>query len=142
MLGLDAMKIALLSLLTTCLLATPLDEAEEINFQVLSNFEYKQGAAVPESVTKYHEKKVKVGGFMASEDGSDGEVEYFILVNDACGCEGTPLLNEMIFCAMPEGKMTTIQPGTVWVTGTLYVEEEIEEGVAMSLYTMEVESVK
>jgi hypothetical protein len=140
------MKITLLSVLTTCLLATPLDEtqdkAEEVNFQVLSNFDFEEGMELPTSVTKYHEKKVKVGGFMATEDGSDGEVEYFILVNDACGCEGTPMLNEMIFCAMPEGEKTTIKPGTVWVTGKLYVEEEIEEGVVVTLYTMEVDSVK
>ena len=67
---------------------------------------------------------------------------YFILVNDACGCEGTPKLNEMIFCAMPEGKTVNIKPGTASVTGTIYVEEEKEEGVVVSLYTMAVDSVK
>ena len=51
------MKIALLSLLTTCLLATPLDEAEEINFQVLSNFDYAEGVEGPEAVTKYHHQR-------------------------------------------------------------------------------------
>ena len=135
------MKIALLTALTCCLLAAPLDEPEEISFQVLSNYEYKESMDLPKSVTKYHKKTIQVGGFMATEDGSGGEVEYFILVNDACGCEGTPRLNEMIFCAMPEGERTTIKPGTVSVTGTLYVEEEIEEGVVVSLYTMAVDSV-
>ncbi len=135
------MKIALLTALTSCLLAVPLDEPEEISFQVLSNYDYKESMDLPRFVTKYHKKKIQVGGFMATEDGSEGDVEYFILVNDACGCEGTPKLNEMIFCAMPEGEKTRIKPGTVCVTGTLYVEEEIEEGVVISLYTMEVDSV-
>ena len=91
---------------------------------------------------KYHEKKITVGGFMNSEDDSTGELDFFILVNDACGCEGTPKLNEMIFCSMPEGETVALKPGTAWVTGKLFIEEEIDEGIVVSLYTMEVESVK
>ena len=136
------MKIAINSLLAVFLLGSPVDDPEEINFAELSNFDYEEGKDLPKSVTKHHEKLVTVGGFMATEDGTEGDVEYFILVNDACGCEGTPKLNEMIFCAMPEGKTVQIKPGTVSVTGMIYVEEEKEEGVVVSLYTMAVDSVK
>lgn len=136
------MKVALLSILATFLLGSPTDDPEEINFAELSNFDFEEGMELPKSVTKHHKKLVTVGGFMATEDGAEGDVEYFILVNDACGCEGTPKLNEMIFCAMPEGQTVTIKPGTVSVTGTIYVEEEKEEGVVVSLYTMSVDSVK
>jgi hypothetical protein len=135
------MKIALLSILTAVLLGSP-DDPVEINFAELSNFDYEEGMDLPKSVTKLHEKLVVVGGFMATEDDSTGEVEYFILVNDACGCEGTPKLNEMIFCAMPEGEKVKIKPGTALVTGTIHVEEEIEEDVVVSIYTMAVDSVK
>ena len=136
------MKIALHSLLAVFLLGSPVDDPEEINFAELSNFDYEEGKDLPKAVMKHHEKLVTVGGFMATEDGTEGDVEYFILVNDACGCEGTPKLNEMIFCAMPEGKTVKIKPGTVSVTGTIYVEEEMEEGVVVPLYTMAVDAVK
>lgn len=114
----------------------------KVGFDVLAGFDYKEGVKIPDEVTKHHKKKVRVGGFMKTEDGSEGEVEYFIIVNDACGCEGTPKLNEMVFCAMPEGQTVKIKAGIAEVVGTLYVEEEKEDGVVVSLYTMDVESVK
>jgi hypothetical protein len=43
---------------------------------------------------------------------------------------------------MPEGETVKIKAGIADVTGTLYVEEEKEDGVVVSLYTMDVESVK
>jgi hypothetical protein len=48
----------------------------------------------------------------------------------------------MVFCAMPEGKTTKLRDGRVMVTGTFYVSEEKEEGVVISLYGLEVDSVK
>lgn len=137
------MKATVLSLLALALLTTgDYLEPPAVGFDVLAGFEYKEGEKLPEDVTKYHEKKVKVGGFMRTEDGTGGSVEFFILVNDACGCEGTPKLNEMVFCAMPEGETVKIKPGVADVVGTLYVEEEKEDGVVVSLYTMDVDSVK
>ncbi len=136
------MKTALPILLVLALLPAG-DERRTpaLGFDVLAGFEYKEGMKLPEEVTKHHKKRVKVGGFMKTEDGSEGDVEFFIIVNDACGCEGTPKLNEMVFCSMPEGKTVKIKPGIAEVTGTLYVEEEKEDGIVISLYTMDVESV-
>lgn len=128
---------------TLLLFVATLGDPPVIPFGVLSNFDYKEGMELPKSVTKYNEKEIRISGFMATEDGStEGEFEYFILIDDACGCEGTPKLNEMIFCAMPEGQKTKLHPGSVEVTGTLYIQEEKEEGVVVSLYTMSVTSVK
>ena len=106
------------------------------------SFDYEEGIALPKKITRLDEKMVTISGFMASEDGREGEVEYFILINDGCGCEGTPMLNEMVFCALPEGEKMEIQPGTVEITGKLYVGETEEDGVVVTLYTMDVESVK
>ena len=117
-------------------------EPPKVGFDVLASFDYEEGVAPPEEVTKHHKQRVKIAGFMATEDGSEGEVEYFILVNDACGCEGKPKLNEIVFCAMPEDETVKIKPGIVELTGTLFVEEEKEDGVVVSLYSMNVESVQ
>ena len=137
------MKTAVLTLLALALLpAGDNVEPPALGFDVLAGFDYKEGMKLPAEITKHHKKKVRVGGFMKTEDGSEGDVEFFILVNDACGCEGTPKLNEMVFCAMPEGETVKIKPGIADVIGTLYVEEEEEDGVVISLYTLDVESVK
>jgi hypothetical protein len=136
------MKSTLLSLLTCLVCAGPQKEPEHIGFAVLAGFDYEAGKALPAAVTKLDKQKVKVSGFMMTEDGSEGPTEYFVIVNDACGCEGTPKLNEMVFCAMPEGEKTKIRPGNVSVTGTLYVGEEKEEGVVVSLYGLSVDSIE
>ncbi len=136
------MKTAL-TLLTLALLSAGSGvEPPKVGFDVLASFDYEEGMTPPEEVTKHHKKRVKVAGFMATEDDSEGEVESFILVNDACGCEGTPKLNEMVFCAMPEGETVTIKPGIVELTGILFVEEEKEDGVVIALYSMNIESVE
>lgn len=138
------MKLAHTAALGLTLLLPPGDPTE-VDFQALSGFDYKEGMQLPAEVTQHNEQSVVIAGFMRREDemsaaGGD-DVEYFMLVNDACGCEGTPKLNEIVFCAMPEGKTTKILPGIVKVTGTLYVGEEKEDGVVLALYTMDVDSL-
>ena len=32
----------------------------------------------------------------ACQDGSEGDVDYFIIINDACGCEGTPTIDNLV----------------------------------------------
>ena len=136
------MRTVLLFCLISLLLSASSSDPTPVNFATLSNYTYEEGMKIPASVNKFHEKRITVSGFMKSEDGSPGEFEYFVLVNDACGCEGIPMLNEMIFCAMPEGELAKIKPGSATITGTLYIEEEIEDGIVLSLYTMSAESVE
>lgn len=136
------MKLALAAALGLTLFLPP--DPTEVDFQVLSGFEYEEGMELPAEVTQHNEETVVVAGFMRREDEAaspDEEVEYFMLVNDACGCEGTPKLNEIVFCAMPEGETTKILPGIVKVTGTLYVGEEKEDDIVLALYTMDVDSI-
>lgn len=139
------MKTAILTILALLLLPSASvysSDPQELTFGILAGFDYKEGMTLPKEVSNYNRKQVRVSGFMATEDGSEGDVEYFIIINDACGCEGTPNMNEMVFCAMPEGKTTKLRDGRVMVTGTFYVSEEKEEGVVISLYGLEVDSVK
>ena len=143
------MKLALATTLGLLLVAGPAgpEDPVKVDFAALSGFDYEEGMELPAEVTAYNEKVVVVSGFMRREDeavlyGTGREdVEYFMLVNDSCGCEGTPKLNEIVFCAMPEGQTTEILPGIVEVTGTMYVGEEKEDDVVLALYTMDVDSI-
>lgn len=137
------MKLALATALGAALLL-PTGDPTQVDFATLSGFDYVEGMELPTEVTQFDEEIVEISGFMKREDGVSArsdEVEYFMLVNDACGCEGTPKLNEIIFCAMAEGETTRILPGIVKVTGQMYVGEEVDDGVVLALYTMDVDSL-
>ena len=113
-----------------------------VGFAKLAGFEWKDGVALPKEVTELDEKEVTIRGFMQRETPGGGPVNQFLLINDACGCNGTPKLNEIVFCTLPDGVTMDIKPGVVSVTGKLYVGEEKEDGVVVMLYQMDADSVK
>jgi len=61
------------------MLLPPPSDPVEVDFAVLADFDFKEGMTLPESVTRYDGKTVKVGGFMMTESGEQqGEVEAFV----------------------------------------------------------------
>ena len=135
------MKLACGAFLALLLAPGHDDDPVSVGFSVLAGFDYKEGMQLPEAVTKHDGKKVQLAGFIKREDGGDAETEEFLIVNDACGCNGTPKLNEIVFCTMPEGTKAKIQPGVIKVTGTLYVGEEKDGDTVVALYALDVEKV-
>lgn len=124
------------------LAALPGQDPVRTSFAVLASFTYVEGMKLPEEVTKMDGKTVTVGGFMMREVPGGGDVSQFLLINDACGCTGTPKMNEIVFCALPEGQKTEVKAGVVKVTGTLYVGEQKEDGVVLGIYFMDVDSIQ
>ena len=129
-------------LLLGLLAVIPGQDPVRTSFAVLASYEYVEGMKLPEEVTRLDNKLVTVGGFMLREVPGGGEVSQFLLINDACGCTGTPKTNEIVFCALPEGQKTEIKAGVVKVTGTLYVGEQKEDGVVIGIYFMDVDSIQ
>ena len=123
-------------------LAAPCSDPIAVGFAKLAGFEWKEGQAMPKEVTDLDEKMVTIRGFMQREVPGGGPVNQFLLINDACGCNGTPKLNEIVFCTLPHGVTMDIKPGVVSVTGKLYVGEEKEDGVVIMLYQMDADAVK
>lgn len=113
-----------------------------VGFGKLAGFDYTEGMTLPTEVSDLDEKVVTVRGFMRREVPGSGPLNAFLLVNDACGCTGTPKMNEIIFCTLPDGVTTDEKTGLVTVTGKLYVGEEKEEGVVVMLYQMDADTVK
>jgi hypothetical protein len=124
------------------LLAVTTGDPIAIGFAKLAGFEWKEGKALPKEVTDLDEKEVTIRGFMQRETPGSGPVSQFLLINDACGCNGTPKLNEIVFCTLPDGVTMDIKAGVVTVTGKLYVGEEKEDDVVVMLYQMDADSVK
>ena len=112
------------------------------SFSVLAGFTFKEGMTLPKEVTELDEKVVTIAGFMQREVPGGSPVGQFLLVNDACGCNGTPKLNEIVFCTLPAGTTMDIKPGVVTVTGKLFVGEEQEDGVVVMVYQMDADGVK
>ena len=132
--------LRLLGALTLLLLAP--GEPLQIGFAKLAGFDHQDGMKLPKEVTDLDEKEVTIRGFMRRETPGSGPVETFMLINDACGCNGTPKLNEIVFCTLPDGVTMDIKVGVVAVTGKLYVGEEKEDGVVIMLYQMDADTVK
>lgn len=124
------------------LLAAVGAEPIAVGFAKLAGFDYQEGMTLPKEVTDLDEKEVAIRGFMQREVPGSSPVNSFMLINDACGCNGTPKMTEIIFCTLPDGVTMDIKPGVVTVTGKLYVGEEKEDGVVVMLYQMDADTVK
>ena len=127
--------------LTLLLLFGLAGEPEPLGFDVLAGFDYSEGMKLPQEVMDYDEKEVSVRGFMRREFPGDGPVNAFMLINDNCGCTGTPMMNEIVFCMLPEGETEDIHEGVVTVTGKLYIGEEKEDGIVIMIYQMDADQV-
>ena len=132
------------ALLAPCLLlcTSLVQDPVPTSFTQLAGFDYTEGMTLPDEVTRLDEKKVTVQGFMKREIPGVGPVNQFLLINDACGCNGTPMMNEIIFCMLPDGVTMDVKPGVVKITGKLYVGEEKEDGVVIMLYQMDADTVQ
>jgi len=124
------------------LLVLPGADPVKTSFAVLAGFTYAEGMKLSKEITDLDEKEVTISGFMQREVPGGGPVDTFLLINDACGCNGTPKMNEIVFCTLPAGVTMEIKPGVVHVTGKFYVGEEKEDGVVVMLYQMDADVVK
>ena len=131
-----------LRLLLPALLLLAADDPLKVGFAKLAGFDYQEGMKLPKEVTDLDEKVVEIRGFMQRETPGSEPVNSFLLINDACGCTGTPKLNEIVFCTLPDGVTSEIKPGVVTVTGKLYVGEEKEDGVVIMIYQLDADTVK
>jgi hypothetical protein len=131
-----------LRLLLPALLLLAADDPLKVGFAKLAGFDYQEGMKLPKEVTDLDEKLVEIRGFMQRETPGSEPVNSFLLINDACGCNGTPKLNEIVFCTLPDGVTSEIKPGVVTVTGKLYVGEEKEDGVVIMIYQLDADTVK
>lgn len=127
--------------LTLLMLSALAGEPEPVGFAVLAGFDYSEGMTLPKEVTELDEKEVEIRGFMKREIPGSGPVNSFMLINDACGCNGTPMMNEIVFCMLPEGETEDVHEGVVTVTGTLYVGEEKEDDCVIMIYQMDADKV-
>ncbi|HEV2294599.1 MAG TPA: DUF3299 domain-containing protein [Tepidisphaeraceae bacterium] len=120
-------------------------EVRETNIKELGNFDYDadKGGNVPDDVKALSGMKIRVKGFMIPMDQASN-VTSFALVPDlfACCFGQPPQVQHMIIATCPPGKAVSYYPDELVVEGTFKVDEKKEDGFIISLFEMEVVSVK
>lgn len=114
----------------------------EVDFSILSGFEYTEGMKLPAKVRNLDGKTIKTTGFIRTEDGSTEDIQEFWLVDQGCDCQGNPNMNDMIYCVMPEGQVISNDDSLIEVTGVFSAGEEKEDGYVLTLYRLQVGSVQ
>lgn len=111
----------------------------------LGNFEYdaEKGGNVPADVLALDGAKVRVNGYMIPLDGAD-RVSNFALVPTllACCFGSPPSLHHTIVVHTPKGQTVAYYPDEIVCEGTLRVEEKKDDEFIVSLFEMNVTSVR
>jgi hypothetical protein len=120
-------------------------EVQEMSIPELGNFEYdaEKGGNIPRDVTELAGSKIRVHGFMIPMDQAD-RITRFALVPSlfACCFGQPPQIQHTIVVTCPEGKAVSYFPDEINVEGTLKVNEKKEDGFIVSIFEMDVSSVK
>jgi len=111
----------------------------------LGNFDYDadKGGNIPDDVKKLSGSKIRVSGFMIPLDQADN-ISHFSLVPSlfACCFGQPPQIQHQIVVHTPKGKAVGYYPDEIICEGTLKVEEKKDDGYIVSVFEMDVQSVK
>lgn len=111
----------------------------------LGNFEYDpdKGGNIPEDVKALNGVKVQVHGFMIPLDQAD-QINHFSLVPSLfiCCFGGQAQIQHQIVVHTPKGKAIGYFPDEIVCEGILRVEEKKDDGYIVSVFELDVQSVK
>lgn len=122
------------------------EQAEEVSFERLGSYEYKEetaaqpsAAGIPESVRQLNNREVSIGGFMLPLRFDKGRAREFLLLKDqnACCFGKMPRINEWVLVrAEPEG-IPVAMDVPILCRGKIKVGPTVDGGVLVGLYLME-----
>ncbi len=111
----------------------------------LGNFEYDsdKGGNVPADVLALSGSKVRLRGFMIPMEQAEKITQFALVPSLFACCYGQPpQIQHTIVVHCPKGKAVGYHPDEIVVEGVLTVEEKKDEGFIVSLFEVEVDSVK
>jgi hypothetical protein len=126
--------------------AVPKDgETLDLAIKDLGNFDYDadKGGNIPKDVVALSGSKIRLHGFMIPIDQAEN-ISQFALVPSlfACCFGQPPQIQHTIVCKAPAGKAVSYYPDELIVEGKLKVQEKKDEGFIVSIFEMDVSSVK
>lgn len=113
-------------------------EVREMTILELGNFPYDPDTGgVPADVEALEGMEIRLSGYMVPGYQTE-RLQEFTLVPDIYECcfGQPPGLEHTIFVKLPEGKSVSFYYGEVEVTGRLQVEEELNDGYVVNLFTI------
>ncbi|HEX8912081.1 MAG TPA: DUF3299 domain-containing protein [Humisphaera sp.] len=117
----------------------------DTTIQGLGNFDYDQdrGGNVPEDVQKLSGSVVRLKGFMIPMDAAENITQFALVPSLFACCFGQPpSIQHTIVVNCPKGKAVGYSADELIVEGTLKVQEKKDDGYIISLFEMQVQSVK
>src|SRR5207244_8110842 len=121
------------------------DELRELEIKELGNFEYDadKGGNIPADVKALTGMKLRLHGFMIPMDQAEN-ITHFALVPSlfACCFGQPPQIQHTMVVHTPKGKAVGYFPDEIIVEGSLVVNEKKEDGIIVSVFELNCNSVK
>jgi hypothetical protein len=120
-------------------------EVRDLTIKDLGNFDYDadKGGNIPADVTALSGTMVRVSGFMIPIDQAENITQFALVPSLFACCFGQPpQVQHTVICKAPAGKAVGYYPDELIVEGKLKVEEKKDEGFIISVFEIDVSSVK
>ena len=120
-------------------------EVLSLQIKDLGNFEYDadRGGNIPADVLALNGATVRVTGFMIPIDQAENITSFALVPSLFACCFGQPpQVQHTVVCQAPAGKAVGYYPDELVVEGKLKVEEKKDEGFIVSVFEIDVTSVK
>lgn len=120
-------------------------ELRDMQIKELGNFDYDadKGGNIPADVLALSGMNVRLHGFMIPIDQTENITQFALVPSLFACCYGQPpQVQHTIVCKAPAGKAVSYFPDELSVEGKLTVSEKKEDGFIVSIFQVEVSSVK
>jgi hypothetical protein len=116
---------------------------ERISWLTLGAFSYKEGMELPEAVTRLHNRKVAIVGYMVALEEVE-DIHEFLLVESLWSCcfGSIPEIHQVILVRVGGRRGVDLITAPLFVTGILEVGEEVEDGFVTSVYRLRADRVE
>lgn len=117
----------------------------DMQIKDLGNFDYDadKGGNIPGDVTALSGTTIKLHGFMIPIDQAENITQFALVPSLFACCFGQPpQIQHTVVCKAPKGKAVGYYPDELVVEGKLKVEEKKDEGFVVSIFEVDVSSVK
>jgi hypothetical protein len=120
-------------------------EVLDLQIKDLGNFDYDadKGGNIPKDVQALTGSTIKLHGFMIPIDQAENITQFALVPSLFACCFGQPpQIQHTIVCKAPAGKAVSYYPDELTVEGKLKVEEKKDDGFIISIFELDVSSVK
>ena len=120
-------------------------EVLSLQIKDLGNFDYDpdKGGNIPADVLALNGATIRLNGFMIPIDQAENITSFALVPSLFACCFGQPpQVQHTVVCKAPNGKAVGYYPDELLVEGKLKVEEKRDDGFIVSVFEVDVSSVK